>query len=41
MMNKDSLSKIEKLIESLFYCEVVVNKNVIKATNEAMINWGE
>ena len=40
-MNKDSLSKIEKLIESLFYNEDELNKNVIKASNEAIRNGGK
>ena len=39
-MNKDSLSKIEKLIESFFYNEDELNKNVIKASNEAIRNGG-
>ena len=41
MMNKDSLSKIEKLIESFFYNEDELNKNVIKASNEAIRNGGK
>ena len=41
MMNKDSLSKIEKLIESFFYNEDELNKNVIKASNEALRNGGK
>ena len=40
-MNKDSLSKIEKLIESFFYNEDELNKNVIKASNEAIRNGGK
>lgn len=41
MMSKDSLSKIEKLIESFFYNEDELNKNVIKASNEAIRNGGK
>lgn len=41
MMNKDSLSEIEKLIESFFYNEDELNKNVIKASNEAIRNGGK
>lgn len=41
MMNKDSLSKIEKLIESFFYNEDELNKDVIKASNEAIRNGGK
>ena len=41
MMNKDSLSKIEKLIESFFYNEDELNKNVIKASNEAIRKGGK
>lgn len=41
MMNKDSLSKIEKLIEWFFYNEDELNKNVIKASNEAIRNGGK
>lgn len=41
MMNKDSLSKIEKLIESFFYNEDELNKNMIKASNEAIRNGGK
>ena len=40
-MNKDSLSKIEKLIESFFYNEDELNKDVIKASNEAIRNGGK
>ena len=40
-MNKDSLSEIEKLIESFFYNEDELNKNVIKASNEAIRNGGK
>ena len=41
MINKDSLSKIEKLIEPFFYNEDELNKNVIKASNEAIRNGGK